>query len=286
VDTPALPLRLPFPRAGPTGDRVDSKTKANATVGRTATKLRASESFNKVSLSCRSWPGSSPCRMWLRPSLFRQTAEVSGGATGRFGWILVNRFGLRTRTPAVGWVVGRPSCSVRQDSVCRERWDGRGVLRRRRRVGLWGCGNASPTDSAISCSSEQLRGVLYRTSDLTCSQEPTGPARHGLASLLSREAKGGAAVSAAPVGPCGQVEQGEGLSLETAVDRFVQLGSQGSPDRFARTGDSATEWGPLRPPGHARRGAWLRYNSLERNAGSVSSRQPPGRRRIAGGDEQ
>jgi len=42
------------------------------------------------------------------------------------------------------------------------------------------------------------------------STESTGPARHGFASPLSREAKGGAAVCAAPVGPCGQVGQGEG----------------------------------------------------------------------------
>jgi hypothetical protein len=74
--------------------------------------------------------------------------------------------------------------------------------------------------SVIICHSEM--GDVPGIGDSQLSTESTGLARHGLASRLSREAKGGAAACAAPVGPCGQVGQGEGLSLDSAVHCFEQ----------------------------------------------------------------
>jgi len=68
-----------------------------------------------------------------------------------------------------------------------------------------------PTDRSSACIRAVAGGALP-TDQSQLYTESTGPDRHGLASPLSREAKGGAALCAAPVGPCGQVGQGESFS--------------------------------------------------------------------------
>ena len=53
------------------------------------------------------------------------------------------------------------------------------------------------------------------------------------------------------------------FNLETAVDRFEQYTTNCYSGNYVPARHSPIGSGPLRPPEHAPRGSWLRYNSLE-----------------------